>query len=110
MRPLRVLIFGSFILSSTIPIIHGVGKYGWALQSQRMGLSWVFPTLALNSTGAAAYIFGFPERWIQRKFDIFGASHQWLHIMVVLAGIAHTFGVLQAFDFLHAHFEECPII
>lgn len=51
----------------------------------------------------------FPERWFKRTFDIFGASHQWLHIMVIFAGLAHTFGVLSAFDFLHAHLDQCKV-
>jgi hypothetical protein len=36
-------------------MIHGIIKYGWALQSQRMGLKWVLVTLSLNTLGAAAY-------------------------------------------------------
>jgi adiponectin receptor len=36
-------------------MIHGIIKYGWALQSQRMGLKWVLATLGLNSLGALAY-------------------------------------------------------
>jgi len=47
--------FGSLAFSSIIPIIHGIIKYGWALQSERMGLKWVLVTLGLNTLGAAAY-------------------------------------------------------
>lgn len=109
LRPLRAATFGSFAFSSIIPVIHGIIKYGWALQSQRMGLKWVLATLGLNTLGATAYAVKFPERWFKRTFDIFGASHQWLHIMVIFAGLAHTFGVLSAFDFLHAHLDQCMI-
>ena len=69
----------------------------------------MFVTLGFNTLGAAAYAIKFPERWFRGKFDIFGASHQWLHIMVIVAGLAHTFGVLQSFDFLHDHPDECRI-
>lgn len=55
LRSLRAATFGSFAFSSIIPVIHGIAKYGWALQSQRMGLRWVFVTLGLNTIGAAAY-------------------------------------------------------
>ncbi|KAH8780606.1 hemolysin-III channel protein-like protein Izh2 [Hyaloscypha sp. PMI_1271] len=109
LRPLRAVTFGSLAFSSIIPIIHGIIKYGWALQSERMGLKWVLVTLGLNTLGAAAYAIKFPERWFKKTFDIFGASHQWLHIMVIVAGLAHTVGVLYAFDFLHAHPTECAI-
>jgi adiponectin receptor len=130
LRPLRAATFGSLAFSSIIPMIHGIIKYGWELQSQRMDPKWVLITLCLNILGAAAYAikvlspkipsylpipsilccllyFQFPERWFKRTFDIFGASHQWLHIMVVLAGLTHTMGILRAFDFLHAHPNEC---
>jgi len=52
-------------------------------------------------------MFKYPEKRFLRRFDIFGASHQILHVMVVLAGLAHTFSVLQAFDFLHEHGDTC---
>ena len=42
-----------------------------------------------------------PERWHQEKYDIFGSSHQVLHVMVILAGLAHMLGLLSAFDYIH---------
>lgn len=109
LRPIRAATFGSLAFSSIIPVVHGIIKYGWALQSQRMGLKWVLATLGLNTLGASAYAIKFPERWFKKTFDILGASHQWLHIMVVLAGLAHVMGILTAFDFLHAHPNECKV-
>jgi adiponectin receptor len=55
LRPIRAVTFGSLAFSSIIPVIHGIIKYGWDLQSQRMGLKWVLVTLGLNTLGAAAY-------------------------------------------------------
>jgi adiponectin receptor len=98
-----------------------------------MGLKYVSATLALNITGATAYatkvsrqaisLLGyfillydslliyikFPERWFKRTFDIWGASHQLLHIFVVMAGLTHTIGVLRCFDYLHSHADQCAI-
>jgi adiponectin receptor len=42
-----------------------------------------------------------PERWFRRKFDIVGASHQIFHVLVVLAALTYTKGMLQAFDYVH---------
>ena len=55
LRPLRATTFGSLAFSSIIPMVHGIIKYGWTLQSRRMGLNWILITLGLNSLGAAAY-------------------------------------------------------
>jgi adiponectin receptor len=38
-------------------VLHGLYKYGWNTQSQRMGVVWVVQTLVLNITGATAYAF-----------------------------------------------------
>ena len=56
---------------------------------------------------AQANVFKYPEKWFPRRFEIFGASHQILHVMAVLARLAHTLTVLQAFDFLHKHGNTC---
>jgi adiponectin receptor len=39
------------------PVVHGIYKYGWDIQSQRMGVVWVVITLVLNVSGATAYAF-----------------------------------------------------
>lgn len=35
-------------------------------------------------------------------FDVFGSSHQILHVMVIFAGLAHMRGLFQAFDYAHS--------
>jgi len=107
LRPVRAATFGSLALCTMVPVFHGVYKYGWLVQNQRMGISWVIITLVLNVTGATAYAVKIPERWCKRKFDIWGASHQVFHVMVVLAALTFTKGILQAFDFARAHDESC---
>jgi adiponectin receptor len=126
LRPVRAGAFGSLALCTMLPIFHAVFKYGWHIQNQRTGISWVVITLALNVTGAASYAFKvhrkhdqncnkesrfdeeqIPERWFRRRFDIWGASHQIFHVMVVLAALTYTRGLLEAFDFAHDHDESC---
>jgi hypothetical protein len=48
----------------------------------------------------------FPERWFKVRFDIWGASHQVLHVAVVLAGLAHLRGLIAAFE--HARGISVP--
>lgn len=57
LRPLRAATFGMLALSTFIPVIHGIVRYGYARQNQRLQLQWVLATLVLNTTGAAAYAF-----------------------------------------------------
>jgi adiponectin receptor len=49
----------------------------------------------------------FPEKWFRCYFDIFGASHQILHVLVVLAALAHTMGLLQMMAWVKAHPNVC---
>ncbi|KAK0119189.1 hypothetical protein ONS96_012253 [Cadophora gregata f. sp. sojae] len=102
LRPVRAATFGSLGLLTMVPIYHGVYRNGWGMQNQQMGITWVLITLVLNVLGATAYAFKIPERWYRRTFDTFGASHQVFHIMVVLAALTYTKGILQAFDFVHS--------
>ena len=48
-----------------------------------------------------------PEAWYPYTFDIFGGSHQIFHIMIIFAGLAHMFGLLQAFDTIHTPGLQC---
>ena len=48
-----------------------------------------------------------PEKWYPRKYDIVGASHQILHLMVVFAALAHMDGLLRALRFTHSMGGDC---
>jgi hypothetical protein len=50
-----------------------------------------------------------PERWCRRRFDILGASHQIFHLLVVLAALTYTEGILQAFDYVHGNDHTCKL-
>jgi adiponectin receptor len=39
----------------------------------------------------------FPEVWRPGKFDIWGASHQIFHVLVVLSAAVHLYGIFGAF-------------
>jgi adiponectin receptor len=57
LRPVRAATFGSLAIFTMVPVLHGIHKYGWNIQSQRMGIVWTLITLVLNITGAMAYAF-----------------------------------------------------
>ncbi|KAK6614342.1 hemolysin III family channel protein [Botrytis cinerea] len=107
LRPVRAATFGSLAVVTMVPVVHGATIYGWRVQNQRMGITWVLITLMLNVLGATAYAIKFPERWFNKSFDLFGASHQLFHMMVVLAALVYSKAILQAFDFAHAYDHTC---
>ncbi|TGO18108.1 hypothetical protein BTUL_0012g00520 [Botrytis tulipae] len=107
LRPVRAATFGSLAVVTMVPVVHGATVYGWQVQNQRMGITWVSITLMLNVLGATAYAIKFPERWFNKRFDLFGASHQLFHMMVVLAALVYSKAILQAFDFAHAYDHTC---
>ncbi|KAI0471567.1 hemolysin-III related-domain-containing protein [Xylariaceae sp. FL0804] len=114
---LRAALFAAFGAGSFLaPIAHGalivvngdgggggggVGGGDLALLSRRTGLPWVGATAALNLVGVVVYALKVPEQWYPRRFDICGASHQIMHVMVFLAALAYTKAVLCGFDHLH---------
>jgi len=77
--------------------------YGLEEQSKRISLGWIMMLVACNGIGVVVYTVKFPEKWFPRTFDIFGASHQVMHVMVVFAALSYTVAILQAFDFRHGH-------
>ncbi|MCJ1244285.1 hypothetical protein MMC30_001483 [Trapelia coarctata] len=101
-QPLRVLVFGSLAFSGLFTITHGLILHGWEGQSVRFPMWGIGLTLLFNSLGALAYATKFPERWFRRRFDIWGASHQIMHIMIMIAGLAFLAGMLRAFDNVHS--------
>ncbi|KAL8652921.1 MAG: hypothetical protein Q9226_004062 [Calogaya cf. arnoldii] len=94
-------------LSAVIFVVHGILLHGWALQNHRMSLDWMALMAMFNLVGASTYAARVPERFRPYKHDFFGSSHQILHIAVILAGLAHMFGLFRAFHFRHTQGSLC---
>ncbi|KAK0635824.1 hemolysin-III related-domain-containing protein [Bombardia bombarda] len=129
----RAVLFGSFGLGSfVVPIAHGILLYGLKEQSRRIGLGWIMVTGLCNGVGVVVYAVKvsscggvggyplelrsdaddwamkqFPEKWFPKTFDIWGASHQCMHVMVVCAALAFARAMVAAFDFRHEHGVQC---
>ncbi|KAF8866411.1 putative membrane protein [Acephala macrosclerotiorum] len=98
---IRAGTFGSLGIFTMLPVAHGTLRYGWHVQNQQMGVTWVIITLVVDILGATAYALKIPERWRSKTFDIYGASHQIFHLLVIVAALTYTRGLLQAFDYVH---------
>ncbi|KAI4217775.1 MAG: hypothetical protein L6R36_009275 [Xanthoria steineri] len=101
----RLVRFGAYSLlglSAFVPVIHGIIMNGWQVQDERMSISYFLGLAVLNFTGASIYAARIPERWYPRTFDLWGSSHQIMHVLVVCGAFSHTTGLMKAFDFWHA--------
>ncbi|KAL8343855.1 hypothetical protein RB601_004398 [Gaeumannomyces tritici] len=101
----RALLLAAFGLASFVaPVVHGaaLSPGGLAEQARRVGLRWVAVTAGCNVAALAVYISKVPERWYPRRFDIFGHSHQLMHILIVCSALAYAMAVVESFDARHA--------
>ncbi|KAF3077048.1 Adiponectin receptor protein [Trichoderma lentiforme] len=106
-RHWRACFYGGFGLSSIIFVVHGLILHGWELQKAHMSLNWMGWMATSNLTGAIIYAARVPERWVPHKFDIFGASHQILHVAVIIAAVIHFYGLLNAFSIIRSKVDTC---
>jgi len=100
-RTTRFLMYCFLGVSLFIPVAHGIIINGWEVQNQRMSLKYFFGLGFLNFLGAAIYAARIPERWFPGKFDIWGSSHQIMHVLVVCGAISHLNGLLAALDYFN---------
>ena len=89
-RTLRTRMFLCLGFSGIVPFVHNILQYGYNSAMHSFSLPWLSTGAALYVLGALSYVQRFPERFAKPGcFDIFGSSHQLLHICVLLAVWAH---------------------
>jgi len=90
---LRGIIFSVTGLFNLVPIFHIVNfvepKYLHHFYYQ----PWLLGGL-MYLLGAFFYGTKFPEKCCQGRFDIFGSSHQLMHILIVSAALSHYYGAI----------------
>ena len=109
LRPYRALMYAGLGFSALGFVTHGLYLYGFKVQKQRMSLDWMGYMAILNLIGAATYSLRLPEKAHPRRFDIVGCSHQILHCMVILAALAHMFGLFRPFGHTHDPAFSCKL-
>lgn len=106
-RPYRAAMYAGLGLSAVVFVVHGILLHGWTVQNQRMSLDWMGLMALFNLIGAVTYAARIPEKLRPLRYDLYGSSHQVLHVAVILAGLAHMFGLFRAFDYLHTNGSVC---
>ncbi|KAF8463008.1 hemolysin-III related-domain-containing protein [Kalaharituber pfeilii] len=110
-RPFRATMYILYGSSGIVPIIHGSRILGFSDLSAQIQLRWLLAQGGLYILGALIYAARVPERWAPGRFDLFGASHQVFHVLVLAAAGTHLRGLIRAFDYRHGVVGvECPAI
>lgn len=96
---MRSASFAVLGLSAFIPVVHGMLLNGWEEQNRRMSITYFIGLGLLNGLGTAIYAMRVPERWSPKTFDVYGSSHQAMHILVACGAFSYAAGLLKAFDY-----------
>lgn len=100
-RPIRTSVFIALGLSAIFPVTHILAMYGHETVSRTMGLHYLVAGGVLYIVGACMYMARIPERFSPGTFDIFGASHQIFHILILFAAFCHYISIRRAHVFWH---------
>lgn len=97
-RILKGILFLIFGICSGIPVIH-MALLGDKLKGYNSETRYLFWYLGgiIYIIGGVLYITRFPEIKYSGKFDLFGSSHQILHISVLIAAFLHYIACLDAY-------------
>jgi len=98
-RLMRSVSFAVLGLSAFIPVVHGILLNGWEEQNRRMSITYFVGLGLLNGLGTAIYAMRIPERWFPGTFDVYGSSHQAMHILVACGAFSYAAGLLKALDY-----------
>ncbi|KAH7025834.1 mPR-like GPCR protein [Microdochium trichocladiopsis] len=107
-RMLRLWAFVATGLSAFAPIAHAVLIFPYGQLDKQSGLRYYYLEGVFILLGAVVYATHWPESSRPNKYDIWGASHQLFHVLVVLGALAHLYGIFSAFDWNYRH-PRCPV-
>lgn len=102
-RPMRAVIYTALGLSMVLPVVHGWKKYGFTTLNDRMDVSSFFQMGGFVFLGGIVYVTRVPERWYPGTFDLLGQSHNWLHVLVVVAALLRLNGLCELHLKWHHH-------
>ena len=88
-RPLRFAVFVLLGLYGVVPAIHILLTEGLE-EAEDAYAPWGLLLMAvIYISGGGLYVLRIPERFFPGKFDVWGSSHQCLHVFVIAAALVH---------------------
>ncbi|KAF8600336.1 HlyIII-domain-containing protein [Ceratobasidium sp. AG-I] len=97
----RTFVFYALGIVALVPLVHAYFAYGLERMQNEMGFHWLSSCICFYVVGGLIYGCRVPERWMPGTFDYFGASHQILHVCVVLAMLSNYKAMLTGFEYWH---------
>lgn len=88
-QTIRTLAYALIGLFGVIPAVHILVKYGYLSENYQNVGSGLILMGSFYLIGALMYATRIPERFMPGFFDYIGSSHQWFHVLVVLAVLVH---------------------
>jgi adiponectin receptor len=107
-RGLRLGAFVATGLSAFAPIIHGIIQFGFMQLLRQSGLKYYFIEGGIILLGVFFYGSRIPECFAPGKFDIWGASHQIFHVLIVIATAVHFLGLREAYEYNYSY-RQCGL-
>ena len=105
-RTFRACLYVAYGLFGLVPGLHTVYTVSHGHPSHPIVVN-VFLRLSfmgfLYIFGAFLYVRRIPERWSTGKFDIFLHSHQFFHVLVILAALVHFQTCFDMWKLAHYH-------
>jgi adiponectin receptor len=108
-RNLRTAAFVMTAFSGFAPIGHGLWIYGWKEMWERSGMPYWLLEGVVYGVGAGMFATRWPERKWPGRFDVYGTSHQFFHVLVVAAAGVHLWGVWSAYGWNYENQRSCGV-
>ena len=98
-RAMRSASFAVLGLSAFIPVGRDILLNEWQTENQTMSIAYFLGLGLSNGAGTVIFAMLIPKRWYPKTFDIYGSSHQVMHVLVACGALSHATDLLRALDY-----------
>lgn len=110
-RPIRAAVFCALGSTSILPVGHAAWLHGFKSYELTIAVGSALGALITYGVGAVVYVARFPECCRLGKHDRFLASHQLMHLAVILGVALHLWGCWTLFEYrLEVGCSASPVV
>ncbi|KAF3939450.1 hypothetical protein ABW19_dt0203404 [Dactylella cylindrospora] len=95
----RFYVYLVLVTSALLTVGQGWYMFGFEEMDRRMGVRNFLMLGVWQTTGGIVYAARAPERWVPKRFDNWGHSHQLMHVLVVCGAVCNEWGLLRAVEY-----------